>query len=110
MKLQASAGRWAPYQVRDSIIISRRGATAASMGAFMNRLALRRERGAVLSKRDGIRHWQEGRQPGSYAAFTKLLCASLARGVLLQMRRAPTRREAPYKIEIACYRPERRCH
>ena len=59
-------------QVRDSMITDRRGATTGSRGAFMNRWAPRRERGSVLSKRDGIRYWQEGRQSGSHAAFTNL--------------------------------------
>ena len=74
MKLQAPTGRGAghytkPYNnieynklyisiiYRDSIIISRSGATTVSRGAFMNRWAPRRERGAVLSKRGGIRYW-----------------------------------------------------
>ena len=59
-------------QVRDSMIAGWRGTTTGSRGAFMNRWAPRRESYAVLSKRDGIRYWQEWCQPGLYAAFTNL--------------------------------------
>ena len=59
-------------QVRDSPLIGRRGATTGSRGTFMNRWAPFRARGAVFSKRNGIRHWQEGHQPGWSATFTKL--------------------------------------